>query len=276
MLDRRRVTSIITTAMAAYVVFVGALFLLQRQMMYHPDRHLSPAADRGVPGMKVITTSTADGLDLVSWYQPANPGQPTLVLFHGNAGNIGDRAFKARPFLESGYGVLLAGYRGYGGNPGSPSEDGLYADARSILHFLNASDVTPERWVLYGESLGSGVAVEMAREWAGRTPVRAVVLEAPYTSMGDAAAIHYPFIPARLLVRDKFDSVAKIDAIKAPLLIIHGDRDGTVPMKLGRRLFEASPGPKQAHWIPGAGHNNLYDFGAAALVRQFIDTLASK
>jgi fermentation-respiration switch protein FrsA (DUF1100 family) len=271
---RQRVTGIVTTALVAYTVFVGALFLLQRQMMYHPDQQLPSVVESGVPDMKAVTTTTEDGLDLVSWYQAAEPGQPTLVLFHGNAGNIGDRAFKARPFLRAGYGVLLSGYRGYGGNPGSPSEDGLYADARSVLNFLGTSGVPPEKWVLYGESLGSGVAVEMAREWAGKMPVRAVVLEAPFTSMGDAAAAHYPFIPARWLVRDRYNSVDKISGIKAPLLIIHGDKDGTVPTKLGRRLFEAASGPKQAHWIAGAGHNNLYEFGVETLVREFIDALA--
>jgi hypothetical protein len=199
---------------------------------------------------------------------------------HGNAGNVAHRAEKVRPFMDQGYGVLLVGYRGYGGNPGAPSEEGLYHDAEAALAFLAAHNVGPDRQILYGESLGSGVAVEMAqRRAAAGAPVAGVVLEAPYTSMPAAAAHHYPFVPASSLIIDKYDSLAKIEQINAPLYIFHGDQDIIVPQSLGRDLFDAADTPKRAQWIDGAGHNDLYDFGAAEGVMDFLrglEVLADK
>lgn len=256
-----------------YAAVIGVLYFAQRALMYHPDGGLATPAVSGVPEMAAITFDTEDGLSLVSWYRAARDGRPTLIYFHGNAGAIDDRGGKVRPYLDAGYGVLLVGYRGYGGNPGSPTEAGLYADAAAALGYLERLGVRPDRTVVYGESLGAGVAVETARRMSlsGR-PAGAVVLEAPFTSMGDAAASHYPFVPARLLVRDKYESVSKINAIGAPLLVFHGGADRVVPIALGKRLFAAASQPKQARWVVGAAHNNLYDFGAGKDVLDFVSS----
>ena len=267
--------ALIATALVVYSIFVGALFLFQRNMMYYPGHHLPTPAESGVAEMAVVRVTTEDGLELTSWYGRATAIKPTIVFFQGNAGTIAGRSFKVRRYLDAGYGVFLVGYRGYGGNPGKPMEQGLSADGRAALRYLENVGVPSAEWIFYGESLGSGVAVEMAHEWAQRIPVGAVILEAPFTSMGDAAAEHYPFVPARMLVRDRYASVEKVADIRAPLLIIHGEADRTVPKALGKRLFDAASEPKQAHWISGAGHNNLYDFGVTALVEQFITDVAS-
>ena len=268
----RSMTNFITVTAVVYVVFVAALYVFQRNLMYMPDTSVPSTVHSGVPEMQPVTLETEDGLKLLAWYR-AVEGQPVVVYFHGNAGNIGDRGFKARPYLDAGFGVLLVSYRGYGGNRGSPTEEGLYADARAALDFLKAQDVAPERTVIYGESLGTGVAVQMASELGPENPAAALVLEAPFTSMGDVAAHHYPYVPARWLIRDHFDSAAKIAGINTPVLIVHGDRDRTIPIKFGRMLFEAAVEPKESRWLEGANHNDLYDFGAAEVVIEFVRRL---
>ncbi len=253
-----------------YGAVVGGLFFLQRGLIYHPGGTMVSPERAGVAEMKPVEITTGDGLALTSWYKPADGEMPTIVFFQGNAGAIDDRGFKARPFLDAGFGMLLVGYRGYGKNPGNPNEQGLYSDARANLEFLVVKKVPPGKWVMYGESLGTGIAVQMAFERGETTPLGAVVLESPYTSLGDTAQIHYPFLPARLLVRDKFSSVDKIAAIKSPLFIFHGTSDNVIPIKLGRALFQSGIAPKESFWVDGGGHNNLYDFGAAKKVMDFI------
>lgn len=260
-------TDFILTAIALYGAVVGGLYLFQRQLMYFPDRGEPNAVEAGVPEMEARRLATSDGLSLLAWYRaPASPAGPVLVFFHGNAGNIGDRGWKVRPFLEAGFGVLLVSYRGYGGNEGRPTEEGLYADGRAALDFLMEQKVRPERIVVYGESLGSAVAVQVASE----RRLGAVVLEAPFTSTADLAAHHYPWMPARWLVRDRFDSASKISGIGAPLLVLHGERDRTVPVRYGRRLLDAAAEPKEGRFYPHGGHNDLGDFGTAEAVIDFI------
>lgn len=267
-------TNVLATLVGGYVVIVVVVYLVQRSLMYHPAGGLPAPSATLAPEMAVVTQTTSDSLDIVSWYAAATSGRPTLVYFHGNAGHIGDRDSKVRPYLDQGWGVLLAGYRGYGDNPGSPSEDGLYADARAALAILTERGIAPADVVVYGESLGTAVAVRMAWELAeAGAPARALVLEAPFNTMGYAAANAYPFLPARILVKDRYDSESRIAAIATPLLIFHGDRDRVVPMALGQRLFDAAREPKKSAWISGAGHNDLYDFGAAEKVLDFVHDL---
>ena len=162
--------------------------------------------------------------------------------------------------------MLLAGYRGYGGNPGAPREAGLAADARSAVSWLSEQGVSPGCTVLYGESLGSGVAVRLASE----TPVAAVLLESPFSSIADVGQAHYPIFPLKLLLRDRFDSLSRIADIGAPLLVMHGEADRTVPIRFGRRLFDAAVEPKQAWWVPEGGHVDLHQHGASDVVLNFL------
>ncbi|MCP5368257.1 MAG: alpha/beta hydrolase [Hyphomicrobiales bacterium] len=257
--------------LAVYGLLVAFLYLNQRNMMFHPDPTLPPPAAVGVGDMAAVRVTTADGLDLTGWYKPAQPGRATVLYFHGNGGNIGYRAFKARRLLDAGYGVLLAGYRGYGGNPGQPGEEGFHADARAALAFLGGRGVAPADVVLYGESLGTGVAVRLAAETAKTQPVAAVVLEAPYDSIAEVAAAHYPYVPVGMLLKDRFESAGRVAAIGAPLLVVHGEQDGVVPVAHGLKLFKAAVAPKEAEWFPDAAHNDLYDHGAGERILAFLD-----
>ncbi|GAB6053888.1 alpha/beta hydrolase [Magnetospira thiophila] len=258
-------------AALAYGLFVGLLYVFQRGLMYHPGpQYTVPEAVPGHP-MRTVVLTTEDGLSLQSWYAPAAPGQATLVYFHGNAGSLDGRLDKVMPFLQAGYGMLLVAYRGYNGNPGTPDEAGLYADGRAALDFLKGQGSAPGDWVLYGESLGTGIASKMAAELAAAgTAVRAVILEAPFTSMAAAAQDHYFYLPARWLVRDRYDSLSRIAQINSPLLILHGHLDQTISIKLGRQLLAAAAAPKRMEEFPQAGHNDLFDHGAASVVLDFL------
>jgi uncharacterized protein len=250
-----------------YAGIVGAMYAFQRNLMYFPDVSLADIARSVYPGGVAVNVTTADALTLAGWYwPPPQPGAPVVVVFHGNAGHHGHRTDKAVAFTQPGFGVFIAGYRGYGGNPGSPTEQGLYSDARAALDWLQAQGVAGGQIVLYGESLGSGVAVQMATE----RKVAAVVLESPYTSVADVAAERYPFVPVRPLTLDRYDSLSKIERINAPLLIIHGERDTVVPVKYGRRLFDAAREPKKAVFFPNAQHNDIFAAEAVRTVLQFL------
>lgn len=263
----------IATALGIYALVIALLYVVQRSLLYHPDQTVPDPAEYGVPEMTATRIPGEDGLELLAWWRgPAEARRPTLLVIHGNAGHIGDRAHKMRDYLDRGYGVLLLSYRYNAGSGGDPSEANLFADARSAIAFLKREGVTEDRIVPFGESLGSGIAVAMAVEF----PVDALVLEAPYSSMPDMAQHHYWYAPSRWLVRDRFDSMARIGSVKAPILVIHGEEDTVIPLKFGRRLFDAAPEPKIAHFLPEARHNNLYDYGMAPLVIEFLDRHLSR
>ncbi len=261
---------VVAGAAAIYLGANGALYVFQRRLVFVPIGKPGSPAEAGVPEMRVARYRSADGLALKGWYGPA-AGRPTIVYYHGNAGHFGDRAYKARFFLDRGYGFLLAGYRGYSGNPGRPSEAGVYEDARAALDFLAAQRVAPDDTVIYGESLGTGVASRMAAERA----TAALVLEAPFTSLPDVAAYHYWWTPARWLLRDRFESIARIAAVATPLLIVHGERDRVVPVRFGKRLFAAADEPKELCLLPEAGHDDLYSHGAGEAVADFLERHAA-
>lgn len=254
-----------------YLMLVAALYLMQRQLLYLPDRSAPNRIASGVPEISEARLQTDDGLDLLAWHLPAAPGRATIVYLHGNGGDIGYRGDRVRPFIDAGFGVLLVEYRGYGGNPGQPSEQGLISDARAALVFLEAAGVASAATVLYGESLGSTVAVAIAAERAAAgKPVAALVLEAPLSSVSDVAAHHYPWVPVRWLLKDRFEAIARIAHVGAPVLIVHGEADDIVPIRYGRALFEAAREPKEAAWIPGGGHENLADFNLRRIVFGFL------
>jgi fermentation-respiration switch protein FrsA (DUF1100 family) len=263
----RGLASLAGIAVAFYLALVALLYLSQRQLLYLPDRsppHLGALARLGV---EEVAIPTADGLALRSWYRPASGERPVIVYFHGNGGHIGYRADRVERFAREGYGVLMLGYRGYGGNPGTPSETGLFEDAAAALRFVRAQDVPGYRIVLYGESLGTGVAVWVATSHA----VGAIVLESPYTSIADVAQHHYPFVPAAWLVSDRYDSLSRIGQVQAPILTLHGARDNVIPFSFGERLFAAAPEPKEQWIAPDAGHNDLGRSGALDIAIAFIE-----
>ena len=243
------------------------LAAFQRSLTYYPDATRPTPAESGVPELAPVTLGTEDGLSLLAWHAPPRAaGAPSLIYFHGNAGHIGMRGFKVRAYLNAGLGVLLTTWRGYSGNPGTPTEEGLYADGRAARAFLRARGCGDARHILYGESLGTGVAVHLARE---ASPA-ALVLEAPFSSVVDIASGRFPLLPVRPLIVDRFDSAAKIGRVAAPVLIVHGERDRTIPVRLARKLFRRAREPKEAVFIPEADHADLPEFGLPTYVLEFL------
>lgn len=249
----------------ALLVYLGSLAYLyfnQRNMIYHPDT-ARPATVNGVQDAKV---STKDNLTLWGWFLPPQGDKPIVILFHGNAGNYSHRISKAMAMNEQGYGVILAEYRGYGGNPGRPDKEGLLNDGRAWMEFALAQN---RPVIIYGESIGSAIATAMAAE----NDAAGLILEAPFDSLVGVAQSIYPVVPVSLLLKDKFDSAVLIKNVKAPKLFIHGERDRTVPIRFGKALFEAAGEPKSFVSIDSAAHNDLYDHGAALHVLQFLSTI---
>jgi fermentation-respiration switch protein FrsA (DUF1100 family) len=265
----KRVAGWITTLVLAYLVFILSLGVMQRHLMYFPDPAPFVPAEWALRELQAFPVTTEDGLQLISWYMPPKTTDKfTIVFFQGNAGHLGHRNYKVRPWIEAGYGVLMVGYRGYG-NPGKPSEEGLYDDARSTIQTLLAKNIPENALVLYGESMGTGVAVQMATEF----DASGLILESPYTSIPDVGADRYPLVPVHILLSDRYDSLHKIDNVHMPLLLLHGEKDNVVPTKFGRELFAAAHEPKQAEYVPDAGHNDVYNAHVEQVVLDFISKL---
>jgi len=251
-----------------YVLVIGGLYLGQRSLLYVPDRERPPLGALAELGVREITLTTADGVPLLSWYRPPPDGAPVLVYFHGNGGHLGYRSNRMMRFVQEGLGVLMPEYRGYGGNPGTPTETGLYADAAAALDFIVGHEgIAANRLAIYGESLGSAVAVHAATT----RKVGALILEAPFTTLADAAFYHYPFVPVSLLLLDRFDALTAIRAVDAPVLVLQGERDGVVPIRFGRSLLAAAHEPKEGWFSSEAGHNDLSRFGALDVALGFIE-----
>jgi fermentation-respiration switch protein FrsA (DUF1100 family) len=242
--------------LAGAFLLVAALgYLFQRNLIYFPDTVKLPEASLFHPGAREVSFETEDGLRLEAWLvPPAGAGREAAVLvFHGNGGDRSSRLPLAVALAAEGYTVLLTDYRGYAANPGRPTEKGLALDARAARAWLvSEGGFAPDRIVYFGESLGTAVAVALAAE----LPPAALVLRSPFTSLPDVAAHHYPFLPARLLLRDRYPSLRTIGRMAAPLLVIAGGGDRIIPAGQSRRLFEAAPGPKRFLLIPGADHND--------------------
>lgn len=252
-----------------YLALMALMYLAQRRLQYFPDKNPpGNPADVGLKDMKSVRVTTSDDLELVAWY--ASPKEKTgkiVIIYHGNAGNIANRAIKAAHFMERGYGVFMCEYRGYGGNPGKPTEEGFYIDARAAIKWLEDKGYTTGQFVIYGESIGTGVAVQMAAE----IQPRQLILEAPFSSATDVAKRSYGFIPVDMLILDRFDSFGKITQVKTSLFIIHGDEDAVIPIDLSKKLFEFANHPKEFITIERGGHSDLYNHHAGHVIGDWLD-----
>ncbi len=236
--------------LAAIATLTLGLWTLQRRLIYFPDNRVPSIAVVG-SGWDEVSYETADGLALTAWYRAPEPSQPIVIVFNGNAGNRGDRAPLGRALADAGFGVLLTDYRGYGGNPGHPTEDGLARDARAAIAYV-AGQLPDSQLAYFGESLGAAVAIEVATE---HEPA-ALILRSPFTSLVAVGQVHYPWLPVRLLLEDRYSSDERISSIDVPTVVIVGDRDSIVPIDQSRRIYEGLPGPKRLLVIPGADHND--------------------
>lgn len=254
---------------SAYLAVTALLWLWQRELIYTPDDipYVPPSHYAMLAGVDEIALETSDGLALTAWYAKAPIDRPTVVIFPGKSASLRGQRYRIQHFKDARMGVLLVAYRGFSGNAGEPSEQGLYKDARAALDWLARRGVEDSSIVLYGVSLGSGVATRMAAE----RRVGALVLEAPYTSIADVAALRFPGMPVDWLLRDRFDSRSRIAAVTEPKLVMHGDKDTVIPQALGRALFAAASPPKQGFWPTGVGHNDLFDAGGFTAALAFIE-----
>jgi fermentation-respiration switch protein FrsA (DUF1100 family) len=253
-----------------YAAICLVLFLMQRRLQYLPD----PSRPQ-LPGqppyssVREVELETEDGLRLGAWHWPAESrgelADLTIVLFHGNAGHRGHRLEWMRALASTGAGVLQVDYRGYGGNPGTPTEKGLYRDGDAAVRFAREQlGDQAARLVFLGQSLGAGVAVEMA----ARHGADGLILQNAAATLVDLARGAYPWLPAGLLLRDRFAAIERIPSVRCPLLAIHGQADRIVPIGLGRRLYEAAPGPKTWWAVPEAGHNDLLEAAGPEYLRR--------
>lgn len=233
-----------------YLAALSGMYVMQRDLQYLPTRRDPPPEAIGLGGVDRILLSTPDGESVVLWTSPARGDRPTILFFQGNAGEIADRADRFAFYQSRGFGVAFLSYRGYGGSTGSPSEVGLVTDAKAAYDHLRKRGIPAERIVLIGESLGTGPAVMTA----AANPVGAVILEAPYTAAVDIARAAYPWLPVGLMMKDQFRSRDYIAAIRAPLLILHGEADTVIPQGFGRRLFDAAADPKTFLSLGPVGH----------------------
>jgi uncharacterized protein len=251
-------------------VLLAGLYFGQRRLIYMPNPHPITPSDIGAREFKMVDLKTRDNLTLKSWYHKAQSSKQTLLYLHGNAGNVANRVVLVQSYIKHGYGVLLLSYRGYAGNPGTPTEQGLYNDARAAIEFLQQQHVSYKDIILFGESIGTGVAVQMATEY----PVAAIILQSPYSSLVDVAKYHYPFMPVEFLMKDRFDSIDKISQVRQPLLVLHGERDTIVPIKFGEKLFEKANKPKVFKRYPEFGHNNIVSNRLQQDVLDFIKSIS--
>jgi fermentation-respiration switch protein FrsA (DUF1100 family) len=250
-----------------YATVLSGMYFYQRELQYFPSRHDPTPESVGLAGVNRVELSTPDGETLVLWFAPPAADRPVILFLHGNGGSIADRADRFAFYLARGYGVAFLSWRGYGGSTGVPSETGFVTDAKTAYDHLRAEGVAPNRIVLVGESLGTGVAVQLA----AANPVGAVVLEAPFSSAVDLARAAYPWLPVGLLMKDQFRSRDHIASIRAPILILHGDRDQVVPPGFGQRLYEAARDPKTFLSLGPVGHEALFAPATWAAGADFLD-----
>ena len=262
-----------TLVVVVLVAGVGltAVWALQRQLIYFPDASDVPPAGEVLPGARDVTLETADGLELGAWYLPADAGRDTgmaVLMAPGNGGNRAGRVDLARRLGDRGLSMLLVDYRGYGGNPGSPSEDGLAADADAAVRALIELGHPLDRTIFFGESLGTGVVAGLQQ----RHRPAGIVLRSPFTDLADVGRHHYPWLPVRTLLRDRFPVLDPIAASDVPVTVIYGDRDGVVPTELSSRVANSAPSLVERVVLEGADHNDAVMFGRR--VADAVDRLA--
>jgi len=264
-------------ALTKILIFMGGIYLLllvglylgQRRLIYvpNPDR-VAPVAV-GLSGVREVEFTPETGVQVLGWYAPAKANNPTILYFHGNGGNLAGRSDRIKFFQNAGLGVLVMSYRSYSGSTGLPSERANISDAVHVYDWLMGQGVGSRNIVLFGESLGTGVATQIA----ALKEIGGLILDAPYTSLVDIAQYGYPYFPVRPLLKDRYPSVGFIKRIDAPLLIIHGQLDQVIPVHFGRSLFDAAIEPKKIVVFPKGGHTDLFDHGAMQEIRLFMQSL---
>jgi len=255
--------------LAVYLVITLSLYFFQRNLLYYPSEN-NYSGDRLTVPIEKVKIKTQDNIELLSWYHKKNVSDYKTILFlHGNAGSLEDRIYKLNFLGNLDVNFLIIAWRGYSGSSGKPSEFGLYQDAKSALNWLNSKGITDDKIVLYGESLGTSVAIEVGqnRNFAG------IILEAPFTSMIDIGKKHYPFFPVKLLLKDKYVSKNKIKNIKSPVLVMHGKEDKIVPFYMGKKIYDLANQPKFKYFPDDDDHMMNFDENLINEIHLFLKNL---
>ena len=263
------ITTILLIFLLIYFFILISTYIFQRNLLYHPTEN-NYSGDQILVSIKKTKIKTQDGIELMSWYHTKNLNDYKTILFlHGNAGSLENRIHKINHFKDININFLIVAWRGFSGNKGKPTEDGLYEDARSSVRWLKTKGVDEKNLIIYGESLGTGIATEIAqnKNFAG------VILESPFTSMIDAGKDKYPFLPVRFLLKDKYESDKKIKNIKSPILVMHGKIDNIVPFYMGKKIYELANNPKYSYFSEYDDHMMEYNEKLLKALRDFIDSL---
>lgn len=261
--------SLVAIATLVAVAAIAGARVIEQSLMYYPARDRVPPHEAGLVGVEEVEIATDDGAVVLAWWAKAHPGQPTLLYFHGNGGSLYNRAERIRRYMEAGRGVFMMTYRGYGGSTGKPSERANVADGKRAYDTLIARGVRAADIIIYGESLGTGVAVQVAVE----KPAAGLILDAPYTSILDVARLHYPYLPAGIFLRDRYETANYIARLDMPMLIVHGEADEVIPVGMGRALYAMARAPKELVTVPGAGHSDHGLFGSYDAIQAWIERL---
>jgi len=262
------VARILSIVIISYLFLVAFMYAAQRTMQYFPDKDY-PGESKlyGLSQAKEVKFKAEDEQELYAWFiEPKEEENIVFVIFHGNAGSLANRANKARDLSAKGYGVLLSEYRGYGGIKGKITEDNLYKDARAGIKWLLDNGHKVENLAIYGESLGSGIATQMAKEFNAKY----LIFEGGFSSAIAVAKSVYPYLPVGLLLKDKYDNLSKIKDINASLLMLHGAKDMVVNIEIAKEFYEAANHPKQFTEFANGGHVDLFDYRAADVIDNWI------
>jgi len=257
----------LSSLIIAYIVLIIFIYFYQRNLLYHPSEN-NYQNDKIQFKYDEIFINVDEEIQLKSWIIKKDFKKlKTLVIFHGNAGHLSNRIYKLNELYKLDINILLISWRGFSGNKGSPTENNLYSDAKASINWLNEQGVNNGQIILYGESLGSGVAVELGKE----NNFNSIILESPFTSIENSAKIYYPYLPVRLLLKDRYDSISKIKMIKTPILIMHGKKDDVVPFSMGKELFEKANNPKQSYFTTEDDHMMEFNPSLLKEIKDFIE-----
>ena len=262
-------TIIILTFLLFYFFILFSTYFFQRNLLYHPSEN-NYSGDQLLVSIEKVKIKTKDHIELLSWYHNKNINDYKTILFlHGNAGSLENRIHKINHFKDMNINFLLVSWRGFNGNGGKPTEQGLYEDARSAVRWLNSKGILEKNIIIYGESLGTGVATEIAqnKNFAG------IILESPFTSMIDAGKTKYPYLPVRFLLKDKYESNIKIKNIKSPILVMHGKVDNIVPFHMGKKMHELANEPKYSYFSDYDNHMMEYNENLLKVLKDFVTSL---
>jgi len=254
---------------AIYLIFLIFLFFYQRNLLYLPDEN-NYSGDNLEVKIEKVSIQTADNINLLGWFHKKDLKKyKTIVYFHGNAGKLENRIHKLNHFKDMNVNFLIIAWRGFSGNKGKPSEEGLYTDGRSAINWLKEKGLKEEDIIIYGESLGTGIATEITqnKKFAG------LILETPFTSMIEAAKNFYPYIPVGLILKDKYENNEKIKNINVPVLVMHGEADQIVPFWMGKKIFNLAKEPKYSYFTKYDDHMMEYNDKLVLALNSFVDSL---